>query len=93
MTFVPQGPPVTGGLVRLEPLDLVSDARNERSRAALAKTGARFEGVLRNAAGPWVRGEKGRPRDSAVCSITDEEWPACRDTPPSRLKSPSRPTG
>ncbi|MET8540199.1 GNAT family protein [Kitasatospora sp. NPDC004799] len=59
-------------------VDLTTDARNGRSRAAIAKAGATFEGVLRNWARSWAPGEAGRLRDSAVFSITDEEWPACR---------------
>ncbi|MEV5972010.1 GNAT family protein [Streptomyces sp. NPDC051921] len=59
-------------------LDLKTDARNARSRAAIGKTGAHFEGVLRNWAPSWVPGEEGRLRDSAIFSVTDAEWPECR---------------
>lgn len=56
-------------------VDLKTDARNDRSRAAIEKTGARFEGVLRNWSRSWVAGEERRLRDSAIFSITAEEWP------------------
>ncbi|MEU3525860.1 GNAT family protein [Streptomyces sp. NPDC038707] len=59
-------------------LDLKTDARNERSRAAIEGVGARFEGVLRNWSRSRVAGEEGRLRDSAIFSITSEEWPECR---------------
>ncbi|MEU6866806.1 GNAT family protein [Streptomyces sp. NPDC046876] len=59
-------------------LDLKTDARNERSRAAIERLGARFEGVLRNWARSWAPGEDGRLRDSAIFSVTAEEWPDCR---------------
>ncbi len=59
-------------------LDLKTDARNGRSRAAIAKTGATFEGVLRNWSRSWAPGEDGLLRDSAIFSITREEWPSRR---------------
>jgi RimJ/RimL family protein N-acetyltransferase len=59
-------------------VDLKTDARNERSRAAIASVGARFEGVLRNWSGSWAPGEDGRLRDSAIFSVTTAEWPRCR---------------
>ncbi|MEU2251452.1 GNAT family protein [Streptomyces sp. NPDC019224] len=59
-------------------VDLKTDARNSRSRAAIESVGARFEGVLRNWSPSWVPGEEGRLRDSAIFSITAEEWPGAR---------------
>ena len=59
-------------------VDLKTDARNARSRAAIESVGARFEGVLRNWSRSWAPGEEGRLRDSAIFSLTDTEWPACR---------------
>ncbi|MET7860364.1 GNAT family protein [Streptomyces sp. NPDC005318] len=59
-------------------LDLKTDARNSRSRAAIEAVGARFEGVLRNWSRSWAPGEDGRLRDSAIFSITAAEWPNCR---------------
>ncbi|MFI2432337.1 GNAT family N-acetyltransferase [Streptomyces sp. NPDC018693] len=56
-------------------VDLRTDARNTRSRAAIERLGAHFEGVLRNCQTSKVPGEEGRLRDSAIFSITAEEWP------------------
>ena len=57
-------------LVRLR-----TDRRNQRSRTAIERLGARFEGV-RRADRPGV---DGTVRDSAFYSITRDEWPAARD--------------
>lgn len=65
----------TWGVARV---DLKTDARNSRSRAAIEAVGARFEGVLRNSSRSWVPGEDGRLRDTAIFSIIDTEWPDCR---------------
>jgi RimJ/RimL family protein N-acetyltransferase len=51
-----------------------TDARNERSRRALARIGARYEGTLRS----HQLGSDGRPRDSARFAITAADWPAVR---------------
>lgn len=56
-------------------VDLKTDSRNERSRAAMARIGATFEGVLRHWQPSQVAGEDGRFRDTAMFSITDDEWP------------------
>ncbi|MFI5819219.1 GNAT family N-acetyltransferase [Streptomyces rishiriensis] len=58
-------------------VDLKTDARNSRSRAAIESVGARFEGVLRNWSRSWAPGEEDRLRDSAIFSVTAEEWPEC----------------
>lgn len=68
-------------------VDLKTDARNRRSRAAIEKTGARFEGVLRNWSRSWAPGEEGRLRDSAIYSITAAEWPGCRELLEDRVRS------
>jgi RimJ/RimL family protein N-acetyltransferase len=47
---------------------------NQRSREAIAKLGARQDGVLRN----HQRLADGSLRDTVVFSITDSEWPAVR---------------
>jgi N-acetyltransferase len=66
------------GCVRVE---VKTDARNERSRAALAALPARFEGIFRKHM--IVRGD--RYRDSAYYSILDEEWPEVRENLRRRL--------
>lgn len=63
------------GVVRV---DLKTDARNMRSRAAIEMLGARFEGVLRNWSQSWAAGEDGQLRDSAMFSVIAPEWPECR---------------
>ncbi|WP_197688128.1 MULTISPECIES: GNAT family N-acetyltransferase [unclassified Actinoplanes] len=61
-------------------IDLETDARNARSRAAIERVGARFAGVLRNRSKSWAPGEDGLLRDSAMFAITAAaEWPDCRD--------------
>jgi RimJ/RimL family protein N-acetyltransferase len=53
---------------------LHTDVRNQRSRDAMARIGARFEGILRS----HRLGADGSPRDSARFSVTAEDWPAVR---------------
>ncbi|HTI66269.1 MAG TPA: GNAT family protein [Caulobacteraceae bacterium] len=59
------------GAVRVE---LVTDLRNLRSQAAIAKLGAVREGVLRRERITWT----GHVRDSVIYAITDGEWPLVR---------------
>ena len=59
------------GCLRVE---LKTDARNERSRGAMAALPAQFEGVHRKSM--LVRG--GQRRDSAWYSVVDDEWPDVR---------------
>ncbi|MFF9430653.1 GNAT family N-acetyltransferase [Streptomyces sp. NPDC014746] len=66
-------------------VDLKTDARNARSRAAIAAVGASFEGVLRKVARSWAPGEEGLLRDSAVFSLIAEEWPERRTALEERL--------
>jgi RimJ/RimL family protein N-acetyltransferase len=61
----------TLGCLRVE---LKTDARNERSRGAMAALPAQFEGVHRKSM--LVRG--GQRRDSAWYSVIDDEWPEVR---------------
>jgi RimJ/RimL family protein N-acetyltransferase len=67
------------GCVRVE---LKTDARNERSRAAMAALPAQFEGILRN---HMIVPGVGQ-RDSAFFSVIDSEWPAVRANLERRLK-------
>jgi RimJ/RimL family protein N-acetyltransferase len=66
-----------------ERVKLQADSQNDRSRAAIAKLGAAFEGVLR----------KGRLRadgtlsGTAVFSVLDDEWPDVRAGLEARLSS------
>jgi len=61
----------TLGCVRVE---FKTDARNERSRAALSALPARFEGVMRN---HMIVPDVGQ-RDSAYFSVIESEWPEVR---------------
>ena len=58
---------------------ICTDATNLRSRAAIERIGATFEGVLRrHRASMGHLGTAGQARDSAIFSITDHEWPGVR---------------
>jgi len=59
-------------------LDLKSDARNERSRRAMERLGAHFEGVLRSWQPSQVDGEEGQTRDTSMYSVMPDEWPSVR---------------
>ncbi len=56
-------------------VQLRTDENNIRSRKAIEKIGAKFEGILRN---DMIR-ENGTKRNSAYFSITDEEWPEAKN--------------
>jgi RimJ/RimL family protein N-acetyltransferase len=61
-------------------VDLKGDARNERSRTAMARIGATFEGVLRQWQPSMVAGEEDLLRDTAMYSVVANEWPTVRST-------------
>jgi RimJ/RimL family protein N-acetyltransferase len=52
-------------------VELKTDSRNERSRNAILRLGAKEEGTLRKHMVCW----DGRQRDSVYFSILDTEWP------------------
>jgi len=58
-----------------------TDVRNTRSQLAIARLGARFEGILRR----HLRRDDGTVRDSVLFSIIAEEWPSVRDRLRARL--------
>jgi RimJ/RimL family protein N-acetyltransferase len=68
-------------------LDLKSDARNERSRRAMERLGAQFEGVLRSWQPSQVDGEEGQTRDSSMYSVLPSEWPAIKARLTKRLQT------
>ncbi|MEV8532184.1 GNAT family N-acetyltransferase [Streptomyces sp. NPDC051211] len=68
----------TLGMQRVE---LLTDARNAASRAAIARIGATEEGVLRRHMVMW----DGAVRDSVLFSVTDEDWPAAKAALTARL--------
>lgn len=67
----------TLGVVRV---DFKTDARNDRSRRAIERLGAQFEGVLRSWSESRVPGEEGLLRDSAMFSVIAPEWPVVKAT-------------
>lgn len=66
------------GAVRVE---IVTDAINPRSQAAILKLGAKAEGVLRKHKITFT----GRPRDTAMFAILDEDWSEVRARLDARL--------
>ncbi|MDX6653590.1 MAG: N-acetyltransferase [Solirubrobacterales bacterium] len=68
----------TLGCVRVE---LKTDARNERSRGAMAALPAQFEGIMRKHMIVPLVGQ----RDSAYFSVIDDEWPTVRAALQARL--------
>jgi RimJ/RimL family protein N-acetyltransferase len=62
-------------------VSFVTDARNERSQAAIAKLGAVREGVLR----AHMVTQGGRVRDSVLFSIVAAEWPRVSEKLGARL--------
>ena len=68
----------TLGATRVE---LKTHVRNERSRAAILRLGAQFEGIHRR----HMRMSDGSIRDTAWYSILDDEWPTVRSQLQNRL--------
>ena len=64
---------------------LCTDVRNARSRAAIERLGATFEGVLRKHRPAYGDTAGSGPRDSAIFSIIDDDWPAVRENLLGRL--------
>lgn len=56
-------------------VQLKTDIRNVRSRNAIERLGARFEGVLRR----YQRRADGTVRDTVMYSVIAEDWPTVRD--------------
>ena len=69
------------GAVRVQ---LKTDSNNLRSQGAIAKLGARREGVLRR----YQTRSNGTVRDTVVYSILAEEWPAVKAGLEARLAGP-----
>ncbi|HEY8993220.1 MAG TPA: GNAT family protein [Lacunisphaera sp.] len=56
-------------------VQLKTDANNAKSRAAILRLGAAYEGVLRK---QLLRPHDGYQRDTAMFSIIESEWPAVK---------------
>ncbi len=70
---------------QVERVTLKTDSMNERSRAAILRLGATFEGVLRH----HMLRPDGSWRDSAYFSILKSEWPAVKENLQTKLLSQS----
>ena len=57
---------------------ICTDDRNDRSRRAIERLGASFEGVLRRHRPSTAAGEAGTLRNTAVYSIIADDWPLLR---------------
>ena len=68
-------------------VELLTDLRNVRSQAAIAKLGAVREGVLRRDRITWT----GHVRDSVLYAITDLDWPGVESCLKGRLQESGRP--
>lgn len=66
---------------RVHRVSLMTDARNERSRHAILRLGARFDGVIR----AQRTAVDGTIRDTAAFSILEGEWPTVKQKLQSRL--------
>ena len=66
---------------RVHRVSLMTDARNERSRRAILRVGAQFDGVIR----AQRMAADGTIRDTAAFSILESEWPAVKRQLQSRL--------
>ncbi len=64
-------------------VELRCDALNARSRAAIVKLGAQFEGILRQ----HLLLPSGRRRDTAVFAILNSDWPRVRAGLEARLEA------
>ena len=61
---------------KVERVTIKTDSMNERSRTAILRLGATYEGILRH----HMRRPDGTWRDSAYFSILKSEWPAIKET-------------
>ena len=74
---------------RVRRVALSTDERNERSRRAIERIGASFEGVLRHHRPSKVAGEQGQLRNTAMFAIIDDDWPAVAAQLRARLADPA----
>lgn len=64
-------------------VELKTDSRNERSRAAIARVGAKQEGILRC----HIRTDYIGLRDTVFFSVIQSEWPEVKETLLKRLRT------
>ena len=73
---------------KVQRVAICTDARNLRSRAAIERIGATFEGVLRRHRRSTGPREQLQLRDTAAYSVVRDEWPPIRH----RLEAMTRPS-
>ena len=66
-------------------LAICTDARNERSRTAIVRIGAAYEGVLRRHRRAYTDDQPRELRDTAVYAVIAPEWPRVRTRLRARL--------
>lgn len=66
-------------------VELKTDARNAKSRAAMLRIGARFEGIARK----QMLTRDGSNRDNAWYAFTDDDWPAVKSRLEAMLGAPT----
>lgn len=76
--------------LRVQRVDIKTDARNARARASILALGAEFEGVLRRWQPSAASGEAGLARDTAMFSVTADEWPRVRGRLTARIAAKAR---
>lgn len=69
-------------------VQLKTDVRNIRSQRAIERLGARYEGTLRR----YQRRSDGTVRDTALFSVTAEDWPGVRRRLVERLPTQADPS-
>jgi len=68
-------------------VSICTDSRNTQSRTAILRIGATFEGILRSHRGSYAPGEENTvARDSAMYSVTRDDWPAVKAGLEARLQ-------
>jgi RimJ/RimL family protein N-acetyltransferase len=70
-------------------VELLTDFLNLKSRAAIARIGAREEGILRS----HMLMDDGRIRDSVIFSLVASEWPQAKARLASWLQAGDYPRG
>ena len=63
---------------RVQRVAICTDARNERSRRAIERLGAQFEGILHRHRASTHAGEEDRLRDTALYAVTVDRWDEVR---------------
>jgi RimJ/RimL family protein N-acetyltransferase len=71
-------------------VQLKTDANNAKSRAAILRLGAAYEGILRK---QMLRPHDGYQRDTAMFSIIEAEWPAVKAGLEAKLARWAEPAG